>query len=1105
MKNFKRILALVLAVMMVVAGMVSTTAADAKVEYNETAIARLKQLDIFKGRTSGDAADSNVTREEMALFASRVMTGEVDKAYWTAYTNDTTFEDIDGEDAEFVGAIAYAFEEGLVIGKDEAGKRFDPKGNVTYQDALVMVVRSLGYTGLNYPNGYINKAMKLGLTADINAAYNEPALRGVVATILYNALYAEDSLFAENFDLTTDTYMLVASPAKTTAKGNLLAPATIGGYVGKEINADYVAFAPIDEYNKPVNSGYVYVPVEKLADDFAGVEFANRLGYAYELTFEGKDVAWVDECANKTFKNFADKLAITATTIKYRDGKNAPQTGKFLTFGGEEYVLVDRDDPDYSLPTGTKALVLYTVGAADVYLNEYDYLYDANGNVVAADGTVLLYLVNGVYYVDNNGIRREATDADWNNALSVVATQTVSGYSVFEQSDDVVKSLADNYFCELTALDYDNDGEYDAAIYTPYFIGHSAGDQWKALNITAPDGAAKVTGDPKDWTVTGAVTSISNWTVYLYKINRLINEVNIIQKLDWVDSKVVSAAKGQAVLADGNFTYPNSWVQFASGETKYKIGGWTEANLNGLTNLSNLDGGAAVTAQIMNGWSDIFVEAMDAKYTRFDKLIILAGRVIYTDGELKTAAATYNYDFVAFDPFTSVFTIKNDQLVVSALTDATGVYKEVVIDSINGEPFAMIELDAFLKAVFGLYGDQIAASKISYYWTNAKMKAAIMATPLYKMALRYEVIDTLYTYAADVHKDSFNVASDLYNETLVYSINAKNADGSLDINPDVMPAMYATPNKTTITFKFGVSSVAIHSGKTPIATTKDTVFTFVAADGIYTYVGQPADTYSLVLTDTTSLYKCGADQIMIIDQTRAVEEIAVGPESWTGVAYNALGERIARAHDLTWKFTGSEVFIPYNFQYDETYLITSKTTNTLITRDEDNNPVYTYENLYDLEACKYVTVVFTVDAYNDFTAALEAATGSNKVTENVGAVVCRNLDIDGSVAETVAFAYADYSNGQDVVFKTPDDFTAGVLESFNKDNASEYAHFVIDGVDYTVRGVNFVVITNTKDANGNVICNATDVSDVSAIKVDAQLYFNYNVATGELTGYAFNK
>ena len=66
MKNFKRILALVLAVMMVVAGMVSTSAAADKVEYNETAIARLKQLDIFKGRTSGDAADSNVTREEMA-------------------------------------------------------------------------------------------------------------------------------------------------------------------------------------------------------------------------------------------------------------------------------------------------------------------------------------------------------------------------------------------------------------------------------------------------------------------------------------------------------------------------------------------------------------------------------------------------------------------------------------------------------------------------------------------------------------------------------------------------------------------------------------------------------------------------------------------------------------------------------------------------------------------------------------------------------------------------------------------------------------------------------------------------------------------------------
>ena len=140
MKNFKRILALVLAVMMVATSVVAISAAEAddKVAYNETAVVRLNKLGIFQGTTNGLEADKNVTRAEMAQFTGRVMTGKVETNYWENYQNSTTFKDIDMW-AE--GAIAYAYENGVVVGRSE--DTFDTNCNVTYQEAITMVVRSL--------------------------------------------------------------------------------------------------------------------------------------------------------------------------------------------------------------------------------------------------------------------------------------------------------------------------------------------------------------------------------------------------------------------------------------------------------------------------------------------------------------------------------------------------------------------------------------------------------------------------------------------------------------------------------------------------------------------------------------------------------------------------------------------------------------------------------------------------------------------------------------------------------------------------------------------------------------------------------------------------
>lgn len=1112
MKNFKRILALVLAAMMVVTGMVTIGAADltttaSGVTYNETAITRLAKLDIFKGYTNGSTgAADNVTREQMALFTGRVITGKTATNYWEAYENDTTFKDISGESAEYVGAIAYAFEEGIVVGKSDV--RFDPKGNVSYQDALTMVVRSLGYTGLSYPNGYINKAIKLGLTAGIDGvAYKDAAIRGVIATILYNALYAEDSLFASNFDLSSGTYMLVATPAKTTASGLILDAPTINGYVGKKINAGFVAFAPIGENNRPVNAGYVYAKTSQLDADF-DVDFANRLGYAYTITFEGEEIAWADQCATTVFQNYGDDRDITKTTIKYKDNNNVVQTESFLTFGNQAYNLVDATDFEHTAPTTTRDLILYT-GSAPVTLNEYQYLYDADLNLVDNNGNVLLYYKNGEYYAEKNGKYVLATDDDLDAALQVVACQTTSRYNILTQNStvgavNVVKSLTDNYFCEISAMDYDGDGVYDAAIYVPYYVGRFngltavAGADGKSTKKTSISGGLAVTiADIRDYTVTGALSEATAWKRMIYTVNELNNEIRVIETLNNINSKVVWASKGAPV----NGVYTNSQVKFANGST-YKIGGWTDANLCGINVISRANAFEVSTRNqnLEDGWDDLFLEAMKSTYSTCNAYAV-AGHVIWAWPV--AASATYSYDFVAFDPWASEFSVVNgNQIVVdNALTDTTGERKTVTINSVEGETFGNIEYQAFVNYIDALYGANADIIKYSYYFNEA-LRTKMMATKGYQVALRSLVWDQFLAATDDY--TAFAPAGAYEGFTQFYGV-AGTTNGGYDLLVFDQADGYATTTAVgTVTFTLGVadnyfctatrnSKLAV--AKAYIATNDKTVFTIIGADGVVTYTGKPKDGYKLVLTADTKVYCANSDAIMLVDETRLVEDIAVGDTTWTTKFKDK--DSVVFTYDFvdTWAFNEYKAAIPSSFVNPETYLITSKTANKEIYRDSDDTPVYTYTNLYDLAAQKYVDVVFVGDDAEIFDEALNVLNGTHDIKANVGTIITR--DDEGNMVAYKLADYADAANGN--IFNLVDDevkFDFGTYTASDKDNNGQYAHVTISGVKYTVRNVNFIVVTK----------NAADVvNDFSKITANAAVYFVYNAKTGDLTGYAFNK
>ncbi|MGN1345793.1 MAG: S-layer homology domain-containing protein, partial [Eubacteriales bacterium] len=140
----------------------------------DKAIEFLNNKGIYKGKSADDlAAEDAIERYQMALFVARISTGWVDDAQWEdGPANNSTFQDIGDEPAnKYLGALSYANQNGIIEGY--SASKFAPYDGITYRDALTMVVRTLGYKGLAYPWGYIEKAVELGLTADVNAAYTD--------------------------------------------------------------------------------------------------------------------------------------------------------------------------------------------------------------------------------------------------------------------------------------------------------------------------------------------------------------------------------------------------------------------------------------------------------------------------------------------------------------------------------------------------------------------------------------------------------------------------------------------------------------------------------------------------------------------------------------------------------------------------------------------------------------------------------------------------------------------------------------------------------------------------------------------------------------------
>ena len=224
MRNPKRFIALILVVMMAFGGVMMNVSAAKLTDADQYttkgaltgvdlayAIDILQQLGVVRGVSEVLDEDgkiesyvfdgeSLVTRQQFALFTARIATAlpsrfviDPDEDVKT----NTTFKDL--IDKTYTLAIDHCFNEGYILGRDEESTIFDPIGNITFAEAVTMLTRALGYTGLVYPTGFITKASDpdvrlIGEYADFpmaNVALNTPISRGQMAMLLWNFLLSE--------------------------------------------------------------------------------------------------------------------------------------------------------------------------------------------------------------------------------------------------------------------------------------------------------------------------------------------------------------------------------------------------------------------------------------------------------------------------------------------------------------------------------------------------------------------------------------------------------------------------------------------------------------------------------------------------------------------------------------------------------------------------------------------------------------------------------------------------------------------------------------------------------------------------------------------------
>ena len=309
----------------------NTSFSDVEDEDVETALNRLKAFGVVDGYEDGTyKPDNMITRAE---FAKLLVTALGLENAANAATSSSQFTDVVGNEW-YAGYVNVAAGQGIVGGYPDGS--FAPNSQVTYGEAVTMLVRALNYKDEflpgQWPSNYVAKAAELDITDDVTFFPTGKADRGSVAVLVNNTLDANivtQKTFGDNNEWEED-------------KNTTLLEDKLGfdKYEESQISSVPRVDSRIDEDQIKIEGDEVKNGSYDVVEEYVLEKASNLLGLSVDVYMDDDEIVYVEE----SDKNFEVDFG---------------QIDSSLDLDDEELTLIypDGGDDDYDIDEDVKVYI----------------------------------------------------------------------------------------------------------------------------------------------------------------------------------------------------------------------------------------------------------------------------------------------------------------------------------------------------------------------------------------------------------------------------------------------------------------------------------------------------------------------------------------------------------------------------------------------------------------------------------------------------------------------------------------------------------------------------------------------------------------------------
>ena len=500
MYNLKKVIAsiCVIALMLTTVAFGATYSDVAEDSAYYEAVETLNKLEIVTGYEDGTyKPEAGVTRAEMAALIARIQ-GYGDTAAGSA---NTGFADVPASHWAS-GYIANAAGMGIINGYGDGN--FGPEDPVLYEQAVKMVMATLGYTPYaenngGYPGGYLAAAQRYDVVAGVaNATMGTEANRGTIAQLLVNAI--DTPLMAQKTWATDGTAEYVIYDGEDYALKTLMSVnlgyVKIRGIVTENIvtdldnNTKTIDTSEDETVEIVISDAFDTANKDFQADDYGAYEVRDYLvGSTDAADFIGMSVlAYVKKLDNNDY----EIVSIAADTAR----------NKVLTMDLTQFNQINAQGKfEYFKTADAKtATAVVVAGATVVFNNDGGFAVDdIFGDEVANNGAT-----------ENGGVIT-LVDNDTTNGYDVIFVDIAETAVVDEAEEGFVAFKEATSVTDLMDLTIDEDDENVIISITKDGEAVAAADlkEWDVLSIIANADGSYIAAEVISNAIVGTIKSVS--------------------------------------------------------------------------------------------------------------------------------------------------------------------------------------------------------------------------------------------------------------------------------------------------------------------------------------------------------------------------------------------------------------------------------------------------------------------------------------------------------------------------------------------------------------------------------------------------------------------